>query len=168
MQVNPSQSFIMANTVVVDLQNEVVNLRKTLDTITQTMETITNQLQNLSQVETQSKVEKFDTFIQKELIVYFGATTSANLVKLLQHCRSIDNFQPFTAAYHWKSIYGDAKKRQLLKLLSATYRIKYLNPVKHPGVAALKSEVKYAKECPECGEMAHAFYNRLIAEGVAK
>ena len=61
----------------------------------------------------------------------------------------------------------DLKKRQLMKTVSAVYRYKfggYRNPEKY----SLRSEIKYAAACPECGEMATILVYRLMAEGLWK
>ena len=69
----------------------------------------------------------------------------------------------FSPVYQWKGIKGDLEKRQLLKLISATYRVKYSRNL--PLVYSLRSEIKYAKACPHCGALASAFYDRLVKEG---
>jgi hypothetical protein len=146
-------------TTIAALQNEVLNLKNNMDAIQRTMESLTDKIKVLTEA------EEFDVFIQQELIPYFGDLTSANIVKVLQKCRTENNnYLHFTPVYQWKSIYGDLQKRQLLKLVSAVYRVKYL-PKTNNNVATLRSDIKYAKACPECGKIASALYDRLVKEG---
>lgn len=146
-------------TTIAALQNEVLNLKNNMDAIQRTMESLTDKIKVLTEA------EEFDVFMHQELTPYFGDLTSANIIKALQKCRNEgNNYQYFTPVYQWKSIYGDLQKRQLLKLVSAVYRVKYLHK-NNSNVATLRSDIKYAKACPECGKIASALYDRLVKEG---
>ena len=118
-----------------------------------------------SQMKVITEAEDFDVFIQSEITPYFGEDTAENIMKRLQQCRREgNNYQLFSPVYQWKSVHGDLQKRQVLKLISAVYRIKYNR--KDSNVYSLKSDIKYAKACPECGRIASALYDRLTAEGL--
>jgi predicted RNA-binding Zn-ribbon protein involved in translation (DUF1610 family) len=141
------------------LQNQVVDLQKTIEAIQSTVQNINSQIKNLTEA------ENFDVFVQNEISAYFGKETAENIIKRLKTCRiEGNNYQLFSPVYHWKSVRGNLKNRQLLKLISAVYRIKYLK--KDGNVYALKSDLKYAKECPECGSIASSLYDRLVSEGL--
>ena len=117
-----------------------------------------------SQIKTLTEAEEFDVFMLNEMTPFFGDDTSRNIIKVLQKCRTEDhNYFHFSPVYQWKGIKGNLEKRQLLKLISATYRVKYSRNV--PLVYSLRSEIKYAKACPHCGALASAFYDRLVKEG---
>jgi predicted RNA-binding Zn-ribbon protein involved in translation (DUF1610 family) len=151
------------STTIASLQNEVLNLKKTMESVNQMMQSLNDQIKLITEA------EEFDVFVQQEITPYFGESTAENIIKMLQKCRKEgNNYQFFTPVYQWKSIYGNLEKRQLLKLISAVYRIKYQNPLKNTGISSLKSDIKYAKECPECGRIASAFYTRLLQEGLIK
>ena len=140
------------------LQNEVINLQQTMQTIQTAMDAIN------SKIKTLTEAEEFDVFMLNEMTPFFGEDTSRHIVKVLQKCRTEDhNYLHFSPVYQWKGIKGDLEKRQLLKLISATYRVKYSRNV--PLVYSLRSEIKYAKACPHCGALASAFYDRLVKEG---
>lgn len=140
------------------LQQEVINLQKNIDAINVLMNGLNTKIRAITEA------EEFDNFIQQELVPYFGESTSENIIKVLQKCRTeSNNYLYFTPVYQWKGIKGDLEKRQLLKLVSATYRIKYSRNV--PLVYSLRSEIKYAKACPHCGALASVFYDRLVKEG---
>jgi hypothetical protein len=61
----------------------------------------------------------------------------------------------------------DLQMRQLLKVVSAVYRYKF-GGHRNPEQYSLRSEIKYAKACDECGKLAQVLVNRLIAEGLWK
>lgn len=139
------------------LESQILDLKKSIKSIEIVLEELNQSVRSLEEAET------FDVFIQKAISKYFGDSTSKNIVKILQKCRLENNFQFFTAVYQWKGIHGDLKKRQLLKIISAVYRIKY-NQRKSSNYYSLRSEIKYAKACHECGQLAGVFYNRLKKE----
>ena len=120
-----------------------------------------------SQMKVITEAEDFDVFIQSEITPYFGETTADNIIKRLQHCRREgNNYQLFTPVYQWKTVHGDLQKRQVLKLVSAVYRLKYNQKKNGSNVYSMRSDIKYAKACPECGKIANALYDRLVSEGV--
>lgn len=141
------------------LQNQILDLQKTVSAVYATITQLEGQIKTLSEA------EDFDVFVQKEIAPYFGESTAEHIVNILQKCRKEgNNYQLFNPVYQWKSIHGDLQKRQLLKLISAVYRIKYQK--KGSNIYSLRSDVKYAKACPECGKIAEIFHNRLITEGL--
>jgi len=118
-----------------------------------------------SQIKTLTEAEEFDVFMLNEMTPFFGDDTSRNIIKVLQKCRTEDhNYFHFSPVYQWKGIKGNLEKRQLLKLISATYRVKYAEKGDSQ-VYSLRSDIKYAKACPHCGALASAFYDRLVKEG---
>ena len=118
-----------------------------------------------SQIKTLTEAEEFDVFMLNEMTPIFGESTSRNIIKVLKKCRTEDhNYHHFSPVYQWKVIKGDLNKRNLLKLISATYRVKYSNKG-DTFVYSLRSDIKYAKACPHCGKLASAFYDRLVKEG---
>jgi len=147
-----------------------LSLQSQLDTLIQSMDSIKGSIQQLEvQINKEQEAETFDVFVQNLIEPYFGESTSENIIRILQKCRrNNNNYHYFTGVYQWKSIHGNLEKRQLLKLISAVYRIKYINPLKNSTIASLRSDVKYAKACPECGKLALAFYDRLVSEGKIK
>lgn len=143
-----------------ELQQQVLDLHKTVEIVNETI------LKIGQEIKSQLEIEDFDVFIQKEIAPYFGESTSENIIKVLQKCRiNGNNFIYFNPVYQWKGIHGDLQKRQLLKLVSAVYRVKYFTK-NNCKVYSLRSDIKYAKACPECGAIAASFYDRLIKEGI--
>ena len=122
-----------------------------------------------SQIKTLTEAEEFDVFMLNEMTPIFGEKTSRNILKVLQKCRTEDhNYHHFSPVYQWAAVKGQSddeklENRQLLKLISATYRVKYAGKGDSQ-VYSLRSEIKYAKACPHCGKVASAFYDRLVKE----
>lgn len=146
---------------ITNLQTQVMDLQKTLSLVNQTI----NQLQ--TEIKTLTEADEFDVFVQNEIAPYFGESTAENIVRMLQKCRKENhNYQYFTPVYQWKTIHGDLEKRQLLKLVSAVYRLKYQKRNGNSNLYSLRSDIKYAKACPECGKIAGTFYDRLQKEGL--
>ncbi len=151
----------MSNASIATLQTQILDVQKTIDIAVTTLA----QLQ--SQVKTMTEAAEFDVFVQQEIAPYFGESTAENIITVLQKCRKEGhNYQYFIPVYQWKSIHGDLQKRQLLKLVSAVYRVKYQPRKNLSNLYTLRSDIKYAKACPECGAIAENFYNRLVKEGL--
>lgn len=112
-----------------------------------------------------AELAPFNAFLTVELTPYFGASNASMIVRKLKRCRVIGDFHYFTSVY--KLAKDDLQKRQLLKVVSAVYRYKF-NGYRNPEKYSLRSEIKYAKACHECGKLAQVLVNRLIAEGLWK
>lgn len=147
-------------TSIATLQTEVVNLQQTMTAIQQSMDALN------AQIKTLTEADDFDVFIRNQIAPVFGDSTADNIIKMLQRCRlNGHNYTYFSPVYQWKSIYGNLQKRQMLKLISAVYRVKY-HPKNNSNVSTLRSDIKYARECPECGKLANALFIRLSQEGM--
>jgi len=112
-----------------------------------------------------TELAPFNAFLTVELTPYFGASGASMIVTNLKRCRAIGDFRYFIPVY--KLAKDDLQKRQLLKVVSASYRYKF-GGYKNPEQYSLRSEIKYAKACDECGKLAQVLVDRLIAEGLWK
>jgi len=126
------------------------------------IETLTAQIQE-EQKKNEDILAPFSAFLTVELTPYFGAKESLAIVEKLKRCRAIADYRYFTPMY--KMAGEDLKKRQLLKLVSAVHRFKF-GGYKTAEKYSLKSDIKYAKACDECGKLANILYNRLVKEGL--
>lgn len=115
------------------------------------------------QKQKEDQLAPFSAFLTVELTPYFGAKDALMIVEKLKRCRAIADYRYFIPVY--KIAGDDLKKRQLLKLVSAVHRYKF-GGHKNPEKYSLKSEIKYAKACNECGKLASILYNRLVKEGL--
>jgi len=112
-----------------------------------------------------TELAPFHAFLTVELTPYFGAAGASLIVAKLKRCRTIGDFRYLIPAY--KLAKNDLQKRQLLKVVSAVYRYKFGGHCNSQQYS-LRSEIKYAKACEECGKLAQVLVNRLIAEGLWK
>ena len=112
-----------------------------------------------------AELAPFNAYLTVELTPYFGAAGATKIVDKLKRCRAIGDFRYLIPVYRLAK--DDLQKRQLLKVVSAVYRYKF-GGYKNPEQYSLRSEIKYAKACPECGKLAQTLVDRLIAEGLWK
>ena len=142
----------------------VTNLQDQLTALQESMKTLQDSITGIeSQLKKETEATDFDVFVKNEIAPIFGESTSENIIKVLLECRRNGNFLKFIPVYQWKTIHGDLKKRNTLKLVSACYRIRYVKSASL--VYSLRSDVKYAIACPECGSTAKNLYARLVKEG---
>ena len=149
-----------------DLQLQVVkSFQATCD-----LAAIVKEQQNQQQVQVVAinepvELAPFNAFLTVELTPFFGAKEATMIVEKLRRCRAIADFRYFIPMY--KMAGDDLKKRQLLKAVSAVYRYKF-GGYKNPEQYSLRSEIKYAAACDDCGQLANILVNRLKAEGLWK
>ena len=134
-------------------------------TYAQGMESILNTFKEYQEEQKKNEdvLAPFSAFLTVELTPYFGAKESLMIVDKLKRCRAIADYRYFIPAY--KIAGEDLKKRQLLKLVSAVHRYKF-GGYKDAQKYSLRSEIKYAKACDECGKLANTLYTRLQKEGL--
>lgn len=150
-----------------DLQSITSALATLQDSVLTSIQTLNDAVEQLKKqqvvVSQSDELAPFSAFLMVELTPYFGGKGAKLIVDKLNRCRAIGDFRYFIPVY--KIAGGDLQKRQLLKVTSAVYRYKFIN-AKHPDRYALRSEIKYAKACTECGALAQSLVNRLISEGL--
>ena len=145
----------------------VTNLQDQLTTLQESMKTLQDSITGIeAQLKQETEASDFDVFVQNEIAPIFGESTSENIVKVLLECRRNGNFHKFIPVYQWKAVYGDLKKRNTLKVVSAAYRIRYAKSASLcPKIYSLRSDIKYAIGCHECGSTAKNLHDRLVKEG---
>lgn len=112
-----------------------------------------------------AELAPFNAFLTEQLSPYFTSEGAKEIVAKLKRCYAIGDFRYFIPMY--KMVKGDIEKRQLLKVVSASYRYKF-GGHRNPEQYSLRSEIKYAMACDECGKLAKVLVDRLIAEGLWK
>jgi hypothetical protein len=159
----PTHDINMSATV----ETLTAQLQELQETFTKSIETIATaivEIQNeQNQKQSSDQLAPFNAFLMVELTPHFGGKESKQIVDKLTKCREINDYRFFTPMY--KIAGEDLKKRQLLKLVSAVHRYKF-GGYKTTEKYSLKSVIKYAKECDECGKLANVLYNRLVNEGL--
>lgn len=137
-----------------------------LESFEQLFATVKTQVVNqTAQVSTPEPEEltPFNEFLSTELKSYFGEELTKIVITNLKRSYAIGDYRYLISTY--KMLGEDLQKRQLLKLVSAVHRYKF-GGYKNPEKYALKSEIKYAKACPQCGELAGKLYDRLVKENL--
>lgn len=95
-----------------------------------------------------------------------GAAGSELIVKMLDKSRTSNNdFHSFIGAYNLPGIKDDLHKRNLIRVVSAIYRLKVKN-LSDAQKSSLRSIVKYSTACPHCGAIAYQLVQRLGIQGV--
>jgi|TARA_B100000085_G_scaffold177726_1_gene162014 hypothetical protein len=108
-------------------------------------------------------IEEFDVFMTAILKEYFSEQQSESIVSTLSQISKCNypDYRDGTGLYHM--FVGTLEQRQLMKVVFATYALKFGR--NHDHKSSLKSKIKYATACPHCGAYASAIRDRLVKEG---
>lgn len=151
-------------TLTIQVQELQDTFLKNLELINDAISQIqTAQQQQVLTAQQNVELAHFSSWLTVEITPYFGSKEAKMIVDRLNKCRQIHDYRFITPLY--KMTGEDLKKRSLLKLTRAVHQYKF-GGYKSVEKYALKSEIKYAKACPECGELAGKLYDRLVAEGL--
>ena len=85
----------------------------------------------------------------------------------LKVCRRNEDYRFFIPTYAQLGASDNLKIRQLLKLLSAADRIIHFTNTRaytNQQLSTFRSEIKFARMCPECGAMANRFYGAILKD----
>lgn len=149
----------------VSIETLTAQIQELQEGFSKSMETINSAISELQKEQQQqsNQLAPFSAFLMVELTPYFGGKEAKFIVDKLNRCKTVGDFRYFCPVY--KMAGEDLQKRQLLKLVSAAFRYKF-GGYRSTEKYSLKSEIKYAKECHDCGKLAKTLYNRLVAEGL--
>ena len=141
------------------VQGELEHIAQILGMVSNTMtETVTDPIEE--------ELLPFNTFTVKELAPHFGDELSQEIVDTFEKCarRCFPDFRNIIGIY---KKCATIEQRQLLKTVSAVYRLKFGKYVNNmQAQSSLRSFIKYATICPHCGAIANAFVIRLTKEGL--
>ena len=85
----------------------------------------------------------------------------------LKVCRRNEDYRFFIPTYVQLGASDNLKIRQLLKLVSAADRIIHFTNTRaytNQQISSLRSAIKFARMCPECGAMADRFYGAILKD----
>ena len=105
--------------------------------------------------------------ILKEFYPQDAQTKTQEILSALKICRRNEDYRFLTPTYKMFNASENLKIRQLLKLISAADRIIHFRNTRaytNMQLSSLKSELKYAKACPECGSIATKLWDRIIKD----
>ena len=83
----------------------------------------------------------------------------------LKVCRRNEDYRFFNPIYRFFNSSENLKVRQLLKLVSAADRIIHFTNTRaynNGQISSLRSDIKFAKKCHECGSMANRFHDAIM------
>jgi hypothetical protein len=149
--------------------NSIAALSAALEIITESLSTVKVAVEEIQKQQQVAVVESdelapFHAWLQVELTPHFGQKGAKLISNQLNVSRQKGDYRFFIPVYK-KLVNENLQKRQLLKTISAVYRYKFGTRYDR---SALRSEIKYAKACPECGALAQVLVDRLISEGLWK
>jgi hypothetical protein len=106
----------------------------------------------------------FEEFIVQQITPELGSELAQEVVDTLIEIKNNQpDFRRFRAMYHKVAT---IEHRQLLKVVSAVWRLKYATFLDDSYLSAIFSTIKYATICPHCGALAASFVIRLKQEGL--
>lgn len=152
------------------MNNDLQAITAQLATVAASLNTLQEALQQLQEqqqaVVSSNQLAPFSAFLMVQLTPYFNGAAAKLIVDNLNRCNQRGDYRYFIPTYDLAG--DDLQKRQLLKLVSAVHRYKfvYSKQHNHPQKYSLKSDIKYAKACSHCGALAAVLYDRLVAEGL--
>ena len=154
------------NTDLQQITAQLATVAESLTTLQEALALLQAQQAQQPTKTTSNALAPFSAFLMVELTPYFGGAGAKTIVDRLNRCNAIKDYRFFIPIY--KLAGEDLQKRELLKLISAVHRYKFIYSKHHnsPQQYSLKSEIKYAKACPHCGALAAVLYDRLVKEGL--
>jgi hypothetical protein len=160
-------AIINGNTIEADVETIAKILSVVSDTISQVTDTQSEQSDEVEYI-------NWDTFVKNEsskLLSEFYADRSDHvadeLVKGLKICRRNEDYRFLIPSYWQLNARENLKVRQFLKLVSACDRIVHFTNTRtytNQQLSTLRSEIKYARMCPECGSIANKFWDRVMKD----
>ena len=142
------------------VQGQIDEIAKILGMVSNAMtETVTETIEE--------ELLPFNAFTVKQLTPHFGEQLSQEIVETFEKCarQYYPDFRNIIGIY--KKCATTIEQRQLLRTVSAVYRLKFGKYVnKMQTQSSLRSFIKYATICPHCGATANAFVMRLTKEGL--
>jgi hypothetical protein len=155
------------------MQANLQTITAQLATVAESLSTLQEALQQLQQqaltipATTEQNSEQlipFTALLMIELTPHFGSDVAKTIVDCLEECRKIRGYHYYSKMYKFTG--GDLQKRKLLLMTRCAYQLKFTVGKNDPYRYGLRSTISLEKECPYCGKLANALYDRLVAEGL--
>jgi len=109
-------------------------------------------------------IKKNETMIAEQI-----KSQTEHLISSLKFCRRCVDYRMLSPTYHYFGASEIPKVRRFLKLVSACDRIVHFTNSKYrhyttKQLSTLRSEIKYARMCSECGSIANKFWDRVMKD----
>jgi hypothetical protein len=163
------------------LQTKVNTLEVSIKTMMDEMKKINHQIEiEQDKINAATSWNSFlKTEIREKLSSYLAAEKMTNLlISALERARKCHDYRAVVDVYRKLGCRQDAKLRQFVKLVVACDSIKFYSGkidttysysrkvALEQLISSKKSDIKYAKFCPECGSIAQKFWDRMKEEGL--
>jgi len=155
------------NTNLQQITAQLATVAESLTTLQEALALLqAQQATNTTQTTIQSSDQliPFTALLMVELTPHFGTAATKTIVDCLEKCRKFGGYHYYTRMYKYTG--GDLQKRKLLLMARCAYQIKFSVGRRDPYRYALRSIINIEKECPHCGKLANALYDRLVKEGL--
>jgi len=147
------------------ITTQLATMAESLSTLQEALQQLQEQALAISTTEQNSdQLIPFTALLMIELTPHFGANVSKIIVDCLEECRKLRGYQYFSKIYKFHG--GDLQKRKLLLMVRCAYQLKFSVGKNDPYRYKLRSTISIEKECPHCGALANALYDRLVKEGL--
>lgn len=155
------------------MQANLQTITAQLATVAESLSTLQEALQQLQQqaltipATTEQNSEQlipFTALLMIELTPHFGSDVAKTIVDCLEDCRKVRGYHYFSRMYKFTG--ADYHKRKLLLMARCAYQLKFSIGKNDPYRYALRSTINREKECPHCGNLSSALYDRLVKEGL--
>jgi len=159
------QVLINGNTVQGELQHIAQIVGMVSDTITTPI--TVNQEPEIEYTHWDSLIINECENVLKDFFPNDANERAVSVLDGLKVCRRNEDYRFFIPTYAQLGASDNLKIRQLLKLLSAADRIIHFTNSRaytNKQLSTFRSEIKFARMCPECGAMANRFYGAILKD----
>ena len=165
-------AIINGNTIEADVET----IAKILSVVSNTITSVSDNSDTKEDESDEVEYINWDTFVEEQTMQLMydelgddvcALELAKNLVCNLKVCRRCVDYRLLIPTYHEFAASSNLKVRQFLKLVSACDRIVHFTNTRaytNQQLSTLRSEIKYARMCPECGSIANKFWDRVMKD----
>ena len=159
-------AIINGNTVEADLSTLATLLNMVSDNMTPTVPVIEED-EEVEYIHWDSLIKTESAIVLKEFYPNDADERALSILEGLKISRRNEDYRSFIPTYWQFNARNNLKIRQLLKLVSAADRIIHFTNTRtynNQQLSSLRSEIKFARMCPECGSMANNLWDRIMKD----
>ena len=159
-------AIINGNTVEADLSTLATLLNMVSDNMNPTVPVIEED-EEVEYIHWDSLIKTESANVLKEFYPNDADERALSILEGLKISRRNEDYRSFIPTYWQFNARNNLKIRQLLKLVSAADRIIHFTNTRaynNQQLSSLRSEIKFARMCPECGSMANNLWDRIMKD----
>ena len=159
-------AIINGNTVEADLSTLATLLNMVSDNMIPTVPVIEED-EEVEYIHWDSLIKTESANVLKEFYPNDADERALSILEGLKISRRNEDYRSFIPTYWQFNARNNLKIRQLLKLVSAADRIIHFTNTRaynKQQLSSLRSEIKFARMCPECGSMANNLWDRIMKD----